>query len=247
MFFRLLFHRCAPPLALMLAFGACCAAANEPASIVESLLEPSDPPGSGWALGDLDGDHETDIALSREVGHSDSGYVYRVELKLSQTHHPVSFTFSNAHALGVNVTALDVDGDHDVDLVINSRFTGQSIGVWINDGKGGFTQNLHSLYPAPEDRVLQSLRLDVPRQAIYENASRHLPTGVPHARFVRAILFPIRVERRTAVRCKFRLQNGPQYLRAPPIPSSIAVLERVAARQASHGRMPNSNLDGLAS
>src|SRR5215813_7542355 len=179
MLFRLLFHRCSAPLILIVAFSACCAAANEPASIVETLPELSDPLGSGWALSDLDGDHETDIAFSREVGQSDSGYVYRVELKLSQTHHPVSFTFSNAHALGVNVAAVDVDGDHDVDLVINSRFTGQSIGVWINDGKGVFTQNLHSLYPAPEDRVLQSLRLDVPRQAIDENALRHLPARVP--------------------------------------------------------------------
>src|SRR5215813_10545314 len=160
MLFRLLFHRCAAPLLLILAFSACSAAANEPASIVESLLELSDPLGSGWALGDLDGDHETDIALSREVGQSDSGYVYRVELKLSQTPQPVSFTFSNTHALGVNITAFDVDGDHDLDLVINSRFTGQGIGVWINDGKGVFTQNLYSLYPASEHRVLQSLRLD---------------------------------------------------------------------------------------
>src|SRR5262249_8455863 len=207
------------------AFSACCAAAaNEPASIVESLLELSDPLGSGWVLGDLDGDHETDIALSREVGQSDIGYVYRVELKLSQTHQPVSFTFFKTDALGVNIEAADVDGDHDVDLIINSRFTGQSIGVWINDGRGVFTQNLHSLYRASEDRVLQSLRLDVPKQAIDENASRHLPARVPHARFVRAVLFPIRVERRTVVHCKFRLQNGPQYLRAPPTPSSIAVL-----------------------
>src|SRR5215510_4635008 len=154
---RLLFHRCAAPLILILAFSACGAAANEPASIVESLLQLSDPLGSGWGLGDLDGDHETDIALSREVGQSNSGYVYRVELKLSQTHQPVSFTFSNTDALGVNIAVADVDGDHDVDLIINTRFTGQSVGVWINDGRGVFAQNLHSLYRAPEDRLLQSL------------------------------------------------------------------------------------------
>src|SRR5262249_31990828 len=122
MLFHLLFRRCAAPLILIFAFSACCAAANEPASIVESLLQLSDPLGSGWGLGDLDGDPETDIALSREVGQSNSGYVYRVELKLSQTHQPVSFTFSNTDALGVNIAVADVDGDHDVDLIINSRF-----------------------------------------------------------------------------------------------------------------------------
>jgi len=215
MLFRLLFHRCAAPLLLIFAFSACCAAANERVSTVESLLELSDPFGS-VTLGDLDGDHETDLALSQELGQSDSGYVYRVELKLSQTHQPVSFTFSNTDALGVNIAAVDVDGDHDLDIVINSRFSGQSVGVWINDSAGVFTQNLHSLYPASEDRVLQSLRLDVPSQAIDENAPRHLPAWVPHTRFVRAVLFPIRVERGTVVHCKFGFQNGPQYLRSPP-------------------------------
>src|SRR5262249_25342418 len=131
MLFRLLFYRCAAPLILILAYSACSAAANEPASIVQSLLELGDPLGSGWVLGDLDGDHETDLALSREVEQSDSGYVYRLELKLSQTQQPGSFTFSNMDGLGVNIAAVDVDGDHDLDLVINGRFTGERIGVWI--------------------------------------------------------------------------------------------------------------------
>src|SRR5262249_28812716 len=150
--FRLLF-RCAPPLILILAFSACCSAANEPASIIESLLEISDPLGSGWTLGDLDGDHEADVALSQEIGQSESGYLYRVELKLSHGKGSGSFTFTNTNALDVNIAAVDVDGDHDLDLVINGRFTGQRIGVWINNGRGVFTQNLH-LYSGPEDRAL---------------------------------------------------------------------------------------------
>src|SRR5262249_55027651 len=133
MLFRLLFRRCAPPLTLILAFSACCAAANEPAPIVESLLEISDPLGSGWTVGDLDGDHEADLALSREIGQSESGHLYRVELKLSRGEGSDSFTFTDANALDVNIAAVDVDGDHDLDLVINGRFTGQRIGVWINN------------------------------------------------------------------------------------------------------------------
>jgi hypothetical protein len=215
MLFRLLFQRCASPLILILAFSACCAAANEPASIVESLLELSDPIGSGWALGDLDGDHETDIALSREIGQNESGYLYRVELKLSQGEGSGSFTFANTDALDLNIAAVDVDGDHDLDLVINGRFTGQRIGVWLNDGRGVFTQNVH-LYSVPEDRVLHSLRIDLPRQAIDENASRRLPSCLPHLRFIRAAWFPIRAECGTVVHCKFRFQTGPQRLRAPP-------------------------------
>src|SRR5215475_3877598 len=101
------------PCPLLLRFGAalllisafspyCAAGIREPVSMVESLSELSDPLGSGWALGDLDGDHETDIALSQEVGQSDSGYLYRVELKLSQGAGSSSFTFANPDALGVN-------------------------------------------------------------------------------------------------------------------------------------------------
>jgi hypothetical protein len=223
MLLRLLFDRYAAPLLLILAFSAFCAAANERASTVESPLELSDPFGS-VTLGDLDGDHETDLALSREVGQSDSGYVYRVELKLSETHQPVSFTFSNTDGLGVNIAAVDVDGDHDLDLVISGRFTGQRIGLWINDGRGVFTRNLNSLYSVPEDRVLHSLRLDIPNQAIGENSSRRLLSSLLHAPFVPAVLFPNRVERGVVVHCKFRFQNGPQYLRSPPTPSSVAVL-----------------------
>src|SRR5262245_27170553 len=105
----------------------------------------------------------------------------------------------------------------------NRGKTSLAIGVWINDGRGGFVQDLR-LYSAPEDRVLHSLRLDVPRQAIDENASRRVPACLPPARFVRAVLFPNRVECGTVVHCKFRFQKGPQYLRAPPTPSSIVVL-----------------------
>jgi len=217
MLFRLLVHRCAAPLIVILTFSACCAAASsEPSSIVESLLELSDPLGSGWALGDLDGDRETDIAVTREVGQSDSGYLYRVELKLTKTPQPDSFTFSSADGLGVNIAAVDVDGDHDLDLVINGRFSGHRIGVWINDGKGSFAQNIYTLYPAPADPSLESLRLDIPTQVIDENASRRLHACLPHARFVRAASFSISAECGTVVDCEFRFLNGPHRLRAPP-------------------------------
>jgi hypothetical protein len=220
MFSRLLslFHRCWPAFLLISAFSVYCAA-QQPRSVIPSALELADPLGSGWALGDLDGDHETDIALSRDVEQRDNAYFYRVELKLSQGEGSGSFTFANTDALGVNITAVDVDGDHDLDLVINGRFSGQRIGVWINDGRGVFTQNLHNLYSTPEDPVLHSLRVDLPRQAIDENASRRLPISLPHARSLRAVSSPIRVECGTVVHCKFRFRKGQQYLRAPPTPS----------------------------
>jgi hypothetical protein len=209
-----LFHRCGPALLLISVFSLYCAA-QQPRSVIRSPLELTDPLGSGWALGDLDGDHETDVALSREVGQSDRGYSYRVELKLSRGEGSGSFTFANTDVLGVNITAVDVDGDHDLDLIINGRFLGQRIGVWINNGRGVFTQNLHNLYSAPEDRALHSLRFDLPRLAIDESTSR-LPASLPPSRFTRAALFSRRSECGTDAHSKFYFQEGPQYPRAPP-------------------------------
>jgi len=139
MFSRLLslFHRCAAASLLISVFYAYCAA-QQPQSVIQSALQLRDPLGSGWALGDFDGDHKTDVALSQEVGRSKSGYFYRVELKLSQGGGSGSFTFANTDALGVTITAVDVDGDDDLDLVIDGRFPAQRIGVWINDSRGVF-------------------------------------------------------------------------------------------------------------
>src|SRR5262249_30742968 len=156
---------------------------------------------------------------------SDGRHLFRVELKLSHGEASGSFTFANSDTLGVNITAVDVDGDHDLDLVINSRLSGQEVGVWINDGSGVFTQNLHDLYPAPDDRTLHSLRPDLPRQAIDERASRRLPVCLPHARFIGAALLPVRAECGNEAHCKAHFQKGLQYLRAPPkFPSSTIVL-----------------------
>src|SRR5437867_82065 len=176
----MLVHRwCAAPLMMILAFSAHLVGVSERASVVDSLLELSDPLGSGWVLGDLDGDGETDIALSCEVEENDSGYLYRVELKLSRSEGSGSFTLANKDALGVNMVAVDVDGDHDLDLVIRGRFSFQRIGVWLNDSRGSFTQHLYTLYSVPAEPSLQSMRLAAPTQAIDENASQSPHTSLP--------------------------------------------------------------------
>jgi hypothetical protein len=197
-------------------FSTYCAAASKSSSAVESLLELSDPLGSGWALGDLDGDRETDIAISREVGQNDSGYLYRVDLKLSQSERSSSFTFAHTDALGVNITAVDVDGDQDLDLVISDRLSLQRIGVWINDGNGAFVQNLYTRYSAAPELSLQSMRLHAPTQAIDENAPQRLHVYVPHAGFVQADSFSNPAACGIEKSCTFRSPNGPRRPRAPP-------------------------------
>ena len=134
--------------------------------------------GLGWAIGDLDGDRKIDIAQSREIGRSGTGHLYGVELKLSQAGRLRSFTFSNPDDLGVSVAAVDVDGDHDLDLVVSGRLIGQRIGVWINDGKGNFSQDLHGRHSATERQSLDSIRIDTPDQPIEDKTSRGM-AGLP--------------------------------------------------------------------
>jgi len=224
MFSRLLslFHRCWSAFLLISAFSVYCAA-QQPRSVIPSALELADPFGSGWALGDLDGDHETDIALSWDVGQSGSGHVYRVELKLSQPEGAGSFIFTDSDGLGVNIAAVDVDGDHDLDLVISRRLSLQRIGVWINNGKGSFTQSLYTFYSATADPSLHAIRLYAPTQAIDENASQRLGAYVPQAGLVPEDSLSIRAECGTELGCTFRFVNGPLRPRAPPTASSILV------------------------
>ena len=44
--------------------------------------------------------------------------------------------------------ARDIDGDHDLDLIVTNSYSNRPIGVWINDGHGVFTQAEQSAYAA---------------------------------------------------------------------------------------------------
>src|SRR5215831_15730899 len=100
--FAFLLPQCAAALPVILAFSVYCVAASEPASVVESALELIDPLESNWALGDLDGDHKTDVVLSEYIGHRNSDYLYRIELKLSRREEGSgSFSIANTDTLGL--------------------------------------------------------------------------------------------------------------------------------------------------
>jgi len=103
-------------------------------SIATHLLRAGTP-----AVADLDGDHVPDLASGTNTGHTSAGYSYRVDLDLSGNTGSKSFSVLSQEPNGLNIQAIDVDGDHDLDLVITSRWSMQPIGVWINDGSGSFT------------------------------------------------------------------------------------------------------------
>jgi hypothetical protein len=102
--------------------------------------------GSG-AIVDFDGDHRADFAVAQSQTLHGRTQSYRVDVHLSA--HPSSAFDVESHAPGgLHVAALDVDGDHDLDLVITTEFGQEPVGVWINDGQGAFSQGDPAAYPA---------------------------------------------------------------------------------------------------
>jgi hypothetical protein len=110
------------------------------------------PVQSGFALhssvgvGDFDGDNRVDIAYARPQGRVNGAYRYQVEVHLS-AELGTTFSVDSGAAGGLHISTRDVDGDHDLDLVITSAFGGLRVGVWINDGHGQFTQGVAESYP----------------------------------------------------------------------------------------------------
>jgi hypothetical protein len=97
-------------------------------------------------VGDFDGDNRADIVYAEPQGRVNGTYRYHVEVRLS-TQSGANFDIDSGAAGGLHISTRDVDGDHDLDLVITSAFGGQQIGVWINDGHGQFTQGTAESYP----------------------------------------------------------------------------------------------------
>jgi|GEM_PF-5518538 len=119
------------PLMLLLAGTALnlAAAGSEPAL-------PYAPSSNGWVLADLNGDQNIDLATTRPGRYSRSGYTQEVRVKLGASHQ-TSFRFHSRAAI-IELSAQDVDGDEDGDLIVFEPLSPQPIGVWLNDGAGSF-------------------------------------------------------------------------------------------------------------
>lgn len=128
------------PLIVILAFGAVASAAshNETLSILESIPRVYSVLQPGWVIADLDGDDKPDLAQSRQVGRTEDGYRYEIRLKLSGSLEPLEFTITDADALGLELNAIDVDNDDDLDIVVSNRFSDEENRVWLNTGQGTF-------------------------------------------------------------------------------------------------------------
>ena len=106
-----------------------------------------------WAIADFDGDSKPDVAITRMEARG-AGYVYWLELDLSTTRTNGSpqagagIPVVASSIFGLHLTPRDVDGDHDLDIVVTAGIARQPVAVWINDGQGRFEEGDLTAYPA---------------------------------------------------------------------------------------------------
>jgi len=92
--------------------------------------------GSGVALGDVNGDELCDIFLAG-LNSESRLYLNQGNWKFKDATKASGIVLSNALATGVMLE--DVDGDNDLDLLVNVNSAGTRL--WHNDGKGHFTES----------------------------------------------------------------------------------------------------------
>jgi hypothetical protein len=107
----------------------------------------------GWAVADFDGDSQPDLAITKMEAQG-AGYVYWLEFELStkreadRARQRPGLPALASSVFGLHLTPRDVDGDHDLDIVVTLGIARQPVAVWINDGQGGFAEGDLALYPA---------------------------------------------------------------------------------------------------
>jgi len=167
-------------------------------------------------LGDFDGDRRPDLAVARSSGKDQ----YQIQIFLS-AEPGTAFELSSVPPGGLHLTAKDVDGDLDLDLVITTALGRQPIGVWINDGHGHFTQrtgaadlagirpDVETGFTSPDAPPQQALSYLVSQAGwLFESGA----ASTPVLNCLR-VLSPVPIDRRES-----HCLNAASLLRAPPLP-----------------------------
>jgi len=102
-------------------------------------------PSSKFAIADFDGDLHPDLASIEAGGSKADSANYRIQLKLSSVgRQSIQLTAPRG---GLVIEARDVNGDHAVDLVLATAWSGQPVAVFLNDGHGSFSRAEPNAFP----------------------------------------------------------------------------------------------------
>lgn len=145
-------------------------------------------------------------------------YRYRVDVRLS-TDLNTTFDVDSGVAGGLHISARDVDGDRDLDLVITSEFGREPVGIWINDGHGAFTRGRPETYIGSVWQETDH-SLETPRRPAGTTAAVGFPAGssiAEPARLTALMLWRDLPSRATADSPALSTLNLGSPFRAPPI------------------------------
>ena len=126
---------------IRIAFVVCVAAAFAPQMAVADTppvhlrVESASRLGASSAVADFNADGRPDLAVARRLSNH-GGSNFRIDFQISNGRRQ-SVSFASAQS-ALRVTAVDVDNDHDIDLVVTPLLGHHVISVWLNDGAGNF-------------------------------------------------------------------------------------------------------------
>ncbi len=171
--------RCLALFLLAFLFPAAAKANSVPSSPPNSVG-----PGLQFTIADFDGDHQLDRVGVQTGESNSSGTKYWIDLQLSAS-GPQSIPI-NAATDGIQIAARDVNGDHNLDLVLTTTWLHKPVAILLNDGHGVFTRiapdafpgafhSLDSSWTSPAQTDQQSIAGSVPPRLHFDavRARRH--------------------------------------------------------------------------
>ena len=121
-------------IVVLLAFGVCSVSVSlSRRDGISSTGRTASSAGTSEVLSDLDGDGVADPAL-----FDPGNFHHHIELHLSRTDERMVLPFGAAASGNGSLSAQDVDGDGDTDLLWQGSLPSRAVIVWLNDGVGRF-------------------------------------------------------------------------------------------------------------
>jgi len=176
--------------AVLVACGALLGLATTPATAASPAQDSSRAAiraSSSFAIADFDGDRRPDLATA-EIERSNSRstrYLIRLQLATGPGQREQAGQFIGVTgAFGLpQISAIDVNGDHALDLVVTAAGQRQPIAILLNDGRGKFSLANPRDFPAA---VVDSPWRWSSASHLFQDLAVLIPTGAPQAEAARA-------------------------------------------------------------